>query len=261
MSSESGEITWQRIESKYVVNAELAARLRDYCRKHMELDPYSARQPNHEYPIHSIYLDSPDGELLRSTLNAQPDRLKLRVRTYRYLNQPNGNLPSFFEVKRKSYGVVIKSRAMLPRQEADNALWRGTLSGELNSMGAGDGKHSAGINDFLSISAKIRAKPVISVFYTREAYVSDAMDNVRISFDQNLHYGLLDLSGPEPKEMWWPVRLQGIIFEIKFSNSFPFWVRKIISGSELARRGVCKFAMCCRSSAGDMVNEGASQLI
>lgn len=255
-----GEAAWQRIEAKYLIEPELADRLLDYCRSNLLVDPYSAKHTDYQYPIHSVYLDSVDGELLRTTLNAQPSRLKLRVRTYRSHTGSDEGLPSFFEVKRKNYGVVFKSRAMLPRAEADDLLWNG-IAPSFKGHEPGVHQDTSHLSEFVVLREKIQAMPVVSVFYTREAYYTDTLDKLRISFDRNLHYGVFEAGKFRPTEMWWPVDLRGVILEIKFSNTFPFWVKNIIGQSELVRRGICKFAMCSRSISGINVDVGESQLL
>jgi hypothetical protein len=50
-----------------------------------------------------------------------------------------------------------------------------------------------------------------------------------------------------------------VILEIKFTNTFPFWIRDIIHRSELARRGVCKFLMCSQAARGMDLNMSADR--
>jgi hypothetical protein len=255
MSGKTSQTTWQRIEAKYLVAPELAAHIRSYCEACLEIDPYSARRPNRGYPIHSIYLDSAESDLLRGTIERQPNRVKLRVRTYREFSGSNGSPVAYFEIKRKSFGVVQKSRAKLPRAEAESLLWNGDahVPGSAN----GDGAGTSILGDFLGLRAQIGARPTIGVFYTREAFESGTGDRVRITLDRNLHYGLLDYSNGQPRETWWPVHLRAVILEVKFTNTFPFWVRDIVRRSELTRRGVCKFLMCSQAARGVDLNLSA----
>ena len=243
------QTTWRRIESKYLIDHELAHRIRAQCRTILPQDPYSASQPTDQYPVRSIYLDSPDGQLLQSTLDRQPTRLKLRVRTYRALSCQNTELPAFLEIKRKSHGAIHKTRAKRSAAEARNLLSNGHVfhprSAALDATAA---SNASSTNEFLKMRHHLRARPVIGVFYTREAYESNSGDGVRISFARNLHYGVLDCSKEEPDVIWFPVTMRAVILEIKFTNTFPFWVHELVRRSELARRGVCKFVICLQAA-------------
>jgi len=238
--------TWQRYEAKYVVDERLASRIRAICRQTMTPDPYSASRREGEYPIHSIYLDTGDRVMARSVLERRTERMKLRVRRYRGLRERDADLPAYFEIKRKSFGIVHKTRARLSGRDAECFL-RSPLSFQAPSDG--DGRLAERINQFLHLRNRMDARPVISVFYTREAY-ENPQQKLRISFDRNLHYGLLDGSNGRTHELWWPIQVEGVILEIKFTNTYPFWVRDLIGRSELARRGICKYLMCSQASKG-----------
>jgi hypothetical protein len=78
----------------------------------------------------------------------------------------------------------------------------------------------------------------------REAYECHGLDRVRITFDRDLHYGVVTSLQNVVPTMWWPVRLPGVIFEVKFTGTYPFWVADFIRCAELIRRGVCKYKLC-----------------
>ena len=237
---------WQRYELKYLVDEHLAARVRAVCERFMKLDPYSDSQSDREYPIHSVYFDSSDRVLAQSVVDRCSNRYKLRVRRYRGLYENAAELPTYFEVKRKNYGVVHKTRTRLTSQDSERLLETG-----FDSFYPPDAEPEIveRLSEFLRLRSRLRAQPVIAVFYTREAY-ENRDDGVRISFDRNLHYGVMDDDGERTRELWWPVPLSGIILEIKFTNTYPFWIRDLIGRSELARRGVCKYLICSQASRG-----------
>ncbi|MEE8170800.1 MAG: polyphosphate polymerase domain-containing protein [Phycisphaerae bacterium] len=233
---------WERHEIKYLISEALAVEIRSFCRAHLPLDSHSACQPDHQYPVHSIYFDSADGQLLRSTLERRTNRVKLRVRTYRRFGEPDGTLPAFFEIKRKSNGLVRKTRARLPRHEAEPLTWNGFRL----FRGSTDYAPSVckNVNEFLSLRHQLGARPAIGVFYTREAYENHGIQGTRINIDRNLHYGLVNVADARQRGVWWPVPMRGVILEIKFANTFPAWVSHLIRETDLCRRGVCKYVMC-----------------
>jgi len=235
--------TWHRYEAKYVVSEQKAARIRAFCRANLSMDPYCAGRADARYPIHSIYLDSPEYQFLRGTLDKHAERAKLRIRTYRDPRAPAGDQAAFFEIKRKSHGVIYKTRAKVASDLADALM---TFDGAAVFAASGHEAARANLNKFLDLRHRARANPIVGVYYTREAYQSDSADRVRISFDRDLHCGLL--AGPRSREcaMWWPLGVAGVILEIKFTNTFPFWLLDLIHRDEMQRRGVCKYLLCAQ---------------
>ncbi|MFH1110602.1 MAG: polyphosphate polymerase domain-containing protein [Planctomycetota bacterium] len=248
MASNNGDHrTWQRFECKYFIDEARAAWIRGFCLEHLQPDPHSLGRPGFEYPISSLYLDSPDERCLRGTLERQPIRAKLRIRTYKHFHEPSEDLPSFLEIKRKRFGVVHKTRALVPRDVADRLTWNPT-SWTPGWAGA-DPEAVANTNEFLSVRSQIHAEPIVGVYYTRQAYESGTGDRVRISLDRNLHYGLIPRPGSGEHELWWPVELPHVILEIKFTNTFPFWVADLVRIGNISRRGVCKLVLCSRAAS------------
>ncbi len=85
----------QRYEHKYIIRENVALALRDFVSSYLELDSFGATQPNKSYPVHSLYLDSPDLRLYQTTINGDKNRYKLRIRFY----EDRPKAPVFFEIK------------------------------------------------------------------------------------------------------------------------------------------------------------------
>jgi hypothetical protein len=237
---------WRRFEAKYLIDYELAQTMRELCQSFLDPDPYSAQRPDLRYPIQSAYLDTNDRKLLNSAVNRSADRFKLRVRTYCSMTTSLDGLPAFFEIKRKRSGIVHKTRAMVPTAEVD-PIYRNQVCVP-HSARIAESLTRTNLEEFAHIRARIGAEPVVAVYYTREAYESSGIDRVRISFDRDLHFGIMDPSGKRQPVSWCPVPVRGVILEIKFTNTFPFWVRDIVGQSNLIRRGVCKYVLCERAT-------------
>jgi len=174
------------------------------------------------------------------------NRYKLRVRTYRDFHEPSDGLLAFFEIKRKINGVVHKTRARVGPEVANSLLWRE------HALFAGQGKYAhatqMNVNEFLQLRGRIGARPVVGVFYMREAYEGVSAERTRITLDRRLHYGILAPPGNGQNEMWWPADAGGVILEIKFTNTYPFWVADMLRRVEILRRGVCKYVICSRAA-------------
>jgi DNA-directed RNA polymerase specialized sigma subunit len=72
----------QRFELKYLINEEMALKVRDFVRCYMDFDEYSVGKPNYSYAVHSVYLDSDDLKMYWDTINGVKNRFKLRMRYY-----------------------------------------------------------------------------------------------------------------------------------------------------------------------------------
>ncbi len=239
-------VKWHRYEVKYLVSEAQATEIGHYCRDHMPPDPYAAYQAGYEYPILSTYLDSPSGALLQQTLLRQVSRYKLRMRTYRRCDQSPDGLPAFFEIKRKINGIVHKTRARLESRQAQPLLWAGQVL--FDGTAQCDPATQMNVNEFQQLRCRLGANPVIGVYYRREAYEGNSADRLRITLDRDLQYGLLAPPGNGQRDMWWPANLGSVILEVKFSNTYPFWVADMLRRVEVVRRGVCKYVICSRAA-------------
>ena len=242
----NGSLKWQRYEAKYLVTERQAAEIRRYCGDHLPPDPHAARRPGNEYPVISLYLDSPWRLLLRHTLEKQVQRYKLRVRTYRRRHEPWAERPAFVEVKRRLNGVVQKTRARVGPEAVEPVLW--TECALFDGRGVYDPVTEQNVNEFLQLRNRIGAVPAVGTFYMREAYEGISAERIRITLDRNLHYGVLAPSRAGPRETWWPTNAGGVILEVKFTNTYPFWVANMLRRLEVLRRGVCKYVICSRAA-------------
>ena len=71
-----------RFELKYLVDAQVALRMREFVRGYLVPDEYSEGKPDNSYHSHSLYLDSDDLCLYWDVLNSNKNRYKLRIRYY-----------------------------------------------------------------------------------------------------------------------------------------------------------------------------------
>ena len=248
----SRSFKWQRYEAKYLITEAQAVEVCRCCRDHLPPDPYSSRQAGGQYPILSIYFDSRSRDLLRHTLIKQVNRYKLRARMYRQHHEPPDGLPTFFEIKRRTSGVIHKTRARV-RPELADPLMRSNCA-LLDGRAECDATTRDHVNEFLQLSSRIGADPVLGVCYLREAYEGVSAERIRVTIDRNLHYGVLLPSGNGRRDMWWPTNPGGVILEVKFTNTYPFWVADMLRRVEVVRRGVCKYVICSQAAGTSAVS-------
>jgi hypothetical protein len=242
----SQPLTWSRCEAKYFITESQAVEVRRCCLDHLPPDVHTPFGSSSQYLISSTYLDSASYLLLRQTLARQVRRWKLRVRTYGARDDPSAQSRAFLEVKRKVNGIVYKDRAPVSGGMARSLLAKAPVSVDIRDEY--EPAAQASINRFVELRDRIDAAPTVGISYLREAYEGSSLNRVRITLDRNLEYGLPAASPGDPPAFWRPARLRPVILEVKFTNSFPFWVADMLRRLEVIRRGVCKYMICAEAA-------------
>ena len=237
---------WHRFEAKYIIGEQQAAEVRRYCLDHIPPDPHALDHTANTYPILSVYFDSPAHQLLDQTLQRRSYRYKLRVRSYCDHRAWLPEMPAFVEIKRKVYGVVHKSRTSVAPPVTASLLSEGRAGAD--ELGSRESFHDITLSEFLRLGRQISAAPIVGVFYEREAYEGQSLERIRITCDRNLHCGLLTMTRKGLQGIWWPVRTSDAILEVKFTNTYPFWVSNMLHRLEALQRGVCKYAICSHAA-------------
>ncbi len=226
-----------RFELKYVIPEHTALAVRDFVAGYLDLDEFGATQPNFSYPVHSLYLDSPNLSTFRWTINGDKNRYKLRLRFYDNQNDS----PVFFEIKRRVNNTIAKQRGGVRREFADQLL-----AGQLpcpSHLLSKDPRQFSALQNFSKLMAHLSARPMAHIFYMREAWISRYDNSVRVTLDRNV------LCDPEPcarfeTEMVNPVTVFGksVVLELKFTNRFPDWFKDLVRVFGLSQCGAAKYA-------------------
>jgi len=237
----------QRIEAKYLITEMQAERVRLFIHPYVEPDPY-ARQ-GALYPVTSLYLDSPDYQLYWISELGLKNRFKLRVRWY----DEECREPVFLEIKRRMDNVIQKQRVSVKRESLEDILERNHFSeSALSDLG---NSHLENFHSFRDLAHSLACQPRILVQYEREAYVDRFDGTMRITLDREIRclpystgMDLEDMNG----EIWHPVHSIPLVMEIKFTNTYPFWVDQMIRHLTLMRDSVAKYLI----SIKQLANEG-----
>jgi hypothetical protein len=220
-----------RYEMKYVISESTAAAIVRFIKPYLHYDRYCKSQPRYEYPIASLYLDSPDLRLCRESLEGHKNRFKLRIRAY----NDDPEYPRFLEIKRRANTIILKSRARITHGDVI-----AVLSGKTINLQNKDDDET--FRQFWFYMKNINAGPVVTIRYMREAYENDLENRVRVTFDRCLCYKTNSPELSVDNGQWQRHHIQGIILEIKFTGSYPAWLAQMVEYLNLYQQSVSKYA-------------------
>lgn len=226
----------QRFEYKFLVSEQTARAIRQYVRCHLQPDEFAATLPNQSYPVHSLYLDSPDLATYQAVQTGEKNRFKLRIRYY-----SDEDETVYFEVKRRTNEVISKCRAKV-RRDAVQPL----LSGEpprMRHLAKPDGRQLTALQEFCRLMHSLRATPRSHVAYQREAWMSPVNNSMRVTFDRAVQ------CEPEFGSVL-RTRMGGavspfdaqVVVELKFVDRLPNWCNEMVRAFGLVRSGAPKYA-------------------
>jgi hypothetical protein len=226
----------QRFELKYVISEEFALSVRDFVASYLEIDEFGATLPNLSYPVHSLYLDSPDMKLYKATINGDKNRFKLRLRFY----ENRADAPVFFEIKRRMNNTIAKQRGGV-RRDAVEHLLRGQFPAPEHLISK-EPRQLVALQNFCRLMSNLEAGPKAHIAYLREAWISAYDNSVRVTMDRAVE------CDPEPTarlstQLVNPVTVFGnkVILELKFTNRFPDWFKDLVRVFGLMQCGAAKY--------------------
>jgi hypothetical protein len=241
------ETRFERLELKYLIDESRVEEIRREISAYCEPDPHNPsetglydRPCQRGYSIRSLYLDSPGLAFHMAKQRGDPDRLKLRVRTY------SDHSPAVLELKRKYSDVTDKKRAVVERGSVPDAV--AGLAKPLDP----DPKAQEFLDEFAMIAARYGAMPMLNIRYEREAYRSLVDGYARVTFDRHIagqRTYSWDLIG-DPDE-WiafddhWREGMPAspVVLEIKCHALVPWWVTELVRNQRLHRRAFSKYSI------------------
>lgn len=215
---------FERYETKYLLPTKCAKELIELIESYIIKDEY----PN--YSIYNIYYDTHDSQLIRQSLDKPEYKEKLRVRSY---SQETTNPNVFIELKKKFNGTVFKRRIQCALKEAINVL-------NLNQTMDNDSQIAHEIDYFRK---KYQLEPKVYLAYDRIAYQAIEDEELRITFDYNIHARSEELSlNDSPKDI---SLLDSDLFllEIKSTSAYPVWLTHALSQLHIYPTSFSKYGM------------------
>ena len=193
---------FKRIERKYLVDEVTKRRLLQRMKDRLLLDEYG------KSTICSLYLDTPDHLIIRSSIDAGAYKEKLRLRSY---GTPRADSTVYLELKKKYEGVVYKRRVSLPLSEA-----KAYLTGAKPPQDSQIWREIDYAMNFYSWP-----EPAMVISYEREAYAWTEDGSFRVTFDSvpRARNSALQLERGSAGALLLPMGLE--IMEVKSAGAMP----------------------------------------
>lgn len=184
-----------------------------------------------EYFIRSLYFDDVSRTAYYEKLSGVADRKKYRLRIYNYSDSVIK-----LECKEKRGDRIKKRSASVTPEQA-----RGMAAGDFSVL---YGSEDPLCQEVLSLAKGKGLAPSVVVDYDREAYVHP-VGNVRLTFDKALHAGISGADIFDKELITVPVFPDGtVIFEIKYDELLPTYIRDLVSTAHGERIALSKFCLC-----------------
>lgn len=217
--------TFERFEEKYLLSQSQFQAMMAGLRGRMQPDMFGRSM------VSSIYYDTQDYRLIRSSLDKPDYKEKLRVRAY---GTPDAASKVFVELKKKVDGIVYKRRIALPLEQA-NLL----LSGKTTDA---DTQITREIEYFVRL---YQPEPRVLLSYRRVAYTG-AESGLRITFDDDIRFRTRAIkltSGSWGQELL-PIGMT--LMEIKAPGAMPLWLCELLNTNRMYPTSFSKYGTCYR---------------
>ena len=212
-----------RYELKYLIRREQMKALTAELADRMVCDPYAGELG--QYPITSLYFDSPDYKAYWDKLEGHRSRRKVRVRVYGS-DQVTPETAAFLEIKQRINVRMRKRRVALPYGDAVNFDDFDTPRQDRPVQAA------AVLQEVYYLYRTLQLRPAAVVHYDRMALEGrDYYADLRVTFDTNVRGRTHDLSllstGHATDQVLLPP--DQVILEVKANQTVPLWMVRMLS--------------------------------
>ena len=225
--AEQPVVVMKRYELKYILSADQTEYLKKSLEGHMQPDRYG------KTPIASLYYDTPDFRLIRTSVEKPEFKEKIRLRSYGLATETS---PVYLELKRKAYGIVYKRRV-----QTTIPLVKRFFAGEGDICAAG--QINSEITTFRDYYGNL--VPSCLTIYDRTAYFESGGD-LRLTIDEDPRYRTDHLRLTESMNGISLLDGGQTILEIKVQESMPLWLTKILSDGHIYKGSYSKYGEAYR---------------
>lgn len=229
---------FERTEKKYIITVKQRRELLKKISEHIKADEYG------ESTVCSLYFDTDDYRLIRSSIEKPVYKEKLRLRSY---STPKKDSNVFLELKKKYKGVVYKRRQTLDYTTAMEYVNDKKLPNNSQIM-----KEIDWAMHFYN-----GLKPKMFIAYDRTAFYSKTDFNLRLTFDKNVRFRTdnLDLAKGSYGERILSPEL--CIMEIKALQAMPLWLTTALNELKIFPGSFSKYGTAYATvSARKSMNNG-----
>lgn len=230
-------VTMKRYEVKYILSESQVSRLIESLKGHMEIDDYGLTS------IASLYYDTPDYRLIRTSIEKPEFKEKIRLRSYGLATEKS---TLFLELKRKAYGIVYKRRVPTKQIAVDKFF---NYEGDI----CADGQIAREISYFRNYYKEL--VPSCLIIYDRTAYFEKDGD-LRLTIDFNPRYRVTDLNLTTNMEGISLLPKGYAILEIKVQEAMPLWLTSILSKYEMYKGSFSKYGEAYKQQINSIRNKG-----
>ena len=223
---------FKRIEKKYLLSETQYEALFREIGGHLRPDEYGRST------VLSLYLDTPDHRIIRSSMEAVDYKEKLRLRSY---GTPAADSTVFLELKKKFGGVVYKRRAAMSLREAERYLQQGKAPYSSQIMAEID----------WAMGLYGRPKGAMLIACEREAWFDEAHPDLRLTFDRGIRYRENQLSLSRGSAGIGLLPEDRVLLEIKTGGAMPLWLADALDRSRIYPTSFSKYGSAYTRSLAD----------
>lgn len=214
---------FKRYELKYLLTKEQKQVILDTIQPYMEQDAFGRST------IRNIYYDTPNNQLIRTSLEKPVYKEKLRVRSYKTAS-PDSIV--FVELKKKYKSVVYKRRVSVMEQDAMQYLKEGKALPVQNQI-------TKELDYFCQLYKNL--EPAMFLTYDRQAFYGREDRELRITFDENILWRTEDISLCSDV-YGTPIIEDGYsLMEVKIAGAMPMWLAQTLSEQHIFKTSFSKY--------------------
>ncbi len=229
-------VVMKRYEMKYIMSPEQTGYFKESVAGHMKIDKFGLTS------IASLYYDTPNYRLIRTSVEKPPFKEKIRLRSYGIATDTS---PVFLELKRKAYGIVYKRRV-----QSTIPLVNKFFYGEGDICAGGQiNREITTFRDYYQTLV-----PACLIVYDRVAYFQPDGD-LRLTIDHNPRYRYEDLNLTTSMEGNSLLKDGYTILEVKVQQAVPLWLSAILTKGHIYKGSFSKYGEAYRQQLLKVRNE------
>ena len=230
-------VVMKRYEMKYILSPEQTEYFKTSVEGYMKIDKFGLTS------IASLYYDTPNYRLIRTSVEKPPFKEKIRLRSYGIATDSS---PVFLELKRKAYGIVYKRRV-----QSTIPLVKKFFAGEGDICAGGQiNREITTFRDYYQTLV-----PACMIIYDRVAYFQPDGD-LRLTIDHNPRYRYDDLDLRVSMNGQSLLKDGYTILEVKVQQAVPLWLSEILTKGRIYKGSFSKYGEAYRQQLLKVRSDG-----